>query len=130
MLNADCTLVSTESVRQKLLASVNQTWQEELEQRLSQEHDQYQSLNDDHKFTLILDYILHTDIRHFWNAQGKENTPWLAQVEQVQDISQPVRRRCAKWSGKDDGSRNAKRMLKMVLFDGTLCVCCSLDDTY
>ena len=117
MVDTGPTLVSVESVREKLLASVNQTWQQDVEQQLSREHDGYQSYDDERKFTLFLKYMLHTDMRHYWNA-GREQ-PWFVQVEQVEDISQPVKRRLSKYT-EDGGRGRARRMLKMVLFDGRL----------
>ena len=119
MVDIDRVLIPVESVREKLLASVNQTWQQDVEQQLSREHDRYASYDDEQKFKLFLEYILHTDMRHYWKAQGETEQPWFVQVEQVQDISQPVKRRLSR-AGTGETTRSSKRMLKMVLFDGTL----------
>ena len=119
MVDIDRVLISVESVREKLLASVNQTWQQDVEQQLSREHDRYASYDDEQKFKLFLEYILHTDMRHYWKAQGETEQPWFVQVEQVQDISQPVKRRLSR-AGTGETTRSSKRMLKMVLFDGAL----------
>lgn len=119
MVNTDHTLVSVQAVRERLLASVNQTWQQDVEQQLSREHDLYQSYDDEYKFKLFLSYVLHTDMRHYWNVVREGEQPWFVQIEQVQDISQPVKGRLS--SGSDDNkTRGSRRMLKMVLFDGRL----------
>ena len=119
MVDIDRVLISVESVREKLLASVNQTWQQDVEQQLSREHDRYASYDDEQKFKLFLEYILHTDMRHYWKAHGDSEQPWFVQVEQVQDISQPVKRRLSR-PDTEETTRSSKRMLKMVLFDGSL----------
>ncbi len=119
-MDTDQTLVSVESVRERLLASVNLSWQQDVEQQLSQEHDRYQSYDDEYKFKLLLSYVLHTDMRHYWKAGREGEKPWFVQIEQVQDISQPVKRRLSKGSDDRHPRGGSRRMLKMVLYDGRL----------
>lgn len=116
MPNTSPGLISLESVRQKLLASLHETWQGDVEQQLSQEHQGFESFNDEQKFKLFLEYVLHTDIRHYWKSGTEGEQPWFVQVEQVQDISQPVKRRYS--HGGELSARGTRRMLRMVLFDG------------
>jgi hypothetical protein len=67
---------------------------------------------------MYLDYVLHSDIRHYWKGFSSSQKPWFVQIEQVQDISQPVKSRFV-------DSQSKKRMLKLALFDGaSLSIAC------
>lgn len=102
---------------------LDRTWRDQVEHALRAAHAGYDGFDGDRKFRLILEYILCTDLRHFWKGQSvsSEHTKRVrfVQVEGVQDISQPVKHRYGNsdGDGKEEGSQK-RRMLKMMLFDG------------
>ena len=99
-------------------------WQNEVRERLSSEHPAYNSLSADEQFSLFLEYVLHTDMRHYWivpghAAGGCPVRPWFVQVEHVEDVSQPAKRRyVANSTSGSGGGTSQGRLLKMMVFDG------------
>lgn len=87
-----------------------------MRSRLSTEHAGYSGLTADEQFALILEYVLHTDMRHFWMTPDDTTRPWFVQVEHVEDISQPAKRRYVANSTSGGGSNS--RLLKLMVFDG------------
>jgi len=102
---------------------LDKTWRDQVENVLRDANAGYDGFDGDRKFRLILEYILCTDLRHFWKGQCESSEPTksvrFVQVEGVQDISQPVKQRYGRSNndGKEEGPQK-RRMLKMMLFDG------------
>lgn len=92
-----------------------------MQSRLCAEHAGYTGLTADEQFALFLEYVLHTDMRHYWIASLDTVRPWFVQVEHVEDISQPAKRRYVANSasgGQSQAGGSHNRLLKLMLFDG------------
>lgn len=106
-------LVSLNSVAEKLDNYIDEAWSRDVLTQIRQNCSSYDSIPEDERFEMYLDYVLHSDIRHYWKGGGSSSSqkPWFVQIEHVQDISQPVKSRFVDTQSK-------KRMLKLALFDG------------
>ncbi|WPT13384.1 hypothetical protein PSENEW3_00001225 [Picochlorum sp. SENEW3] len=104
-------LVSLNSVAEKLDNHIDEAWSRDVQAQIRHTCSKYDSLPEDERFEMYLDYVLHSDIRHYWKGYSSSQKPWFVQIEHVQDISQPVKSRFV-------DSQSKKRMLKLALFDG------------
>ena len=59
---------------------------------------------------------MHTDMRHYWITPKDTSRPWFVQVEHVEDISQPAKRRYV--ANSTCGGGGNSRLLKLMVFDG------------
>lgn len=111
-------LVSLNSVAEKLDNHIDEAWSRDVQAQIRHTCSKYDSLPEDERFEMYLDYVLHSDLRHYWKGFSSSQKPWFVQIEHVQDISQPVKSRFV-------DSQSKKRMLKLALFDGaSLSIAC------
>jgi len=109
-------------LRARLMTAIEEGWKDEVWGRLGVAGGvSGEDGASDRHFALFLDYVLCTDMRHYWvaredgagpavvpagDASGRDNTddaavaapdrdrrPWFVQIERVEDISQPCTRR-------------------------------------
>ena len=71
-------MLSTEHATLQLNDLVDATWRREVEVDIRSKYKHYDTLNEDDKFKLYLDYVLHTDIVHVCNKQQqrKDQEVW------------------------------------------------------
>lgn len=128
------TTVQVPDLKSRLISGIDPEWTRDVLGRMGVAGEGGLSCISDKEFAVFLEYMLCTDVRHYWkgdergdDAAGEEanapgRPPWFVQVEHVEDISQPCTRRYVPASTSNSSSStslsSAQRMLKLLVFDG------------